>query len=86
MKFKLNTASHSIPEIPSKFNLSSEPVPENEEDPVYRHPENKYWFIEVNLLEDLIELSKELGERVILDADPDICGNMYLTIYDDYLE
>lgn len=44
------------------------------------------WEIEINSLEELIELSKEVNHGIILRR-PHSAGDMYeLEIYDDYIE
>lgn len=86
MKFRITTASHEIPELSPRFNLSSVPVPDEEKNPVYHNPEGKHWFVEINTLEDLIALAEEVNDRVILYPDPDKKGFLHLTVYDDYME
>lgn len=40
-----------------------------------------FWEIEINSLEELLQLSKDVGTSLIVDGE-----NTTVTIYDDYIE
>lgn len=46
---------------------------------------NNNWIVEINTLSELIELMKEVNDKLILDFDDDDLTPV-ITIYDDYIE
>lgn len=46
----------------------------------------KEWFIELNTLEELVNLSDYHGEPVIVDGDKRRCEIPEIEFYDDYIE